>query len=253
MHTESSAPMLALKRRVRRFRAWRLAAGHALGSLRRLGNGPALLADLRFPNLLLPPVIHVAPQRIDYICSVSAKPACGCPLFIGGDWDQRMLPTLVAEAESPKFLSCRELLVDGLAPEETSEYRFIMAAIARHGSYRGCVDADDARAHIEARLAFYRRVAEGGYRRQSALGESGLIGEIECAVDRDGQLVKINAGNHRLAVARLLGLPAIPVHLTMIHESWRPGLTVSGGLASLSRVRAFIADIEAAHRLPAAR
>ena len=253
MHNGASAPMAALKRRVRRLRAWRLAAGHALGSLRYLGNGPALLEHLRFPNLLLPPVIHVAPQRIEHICSVSAKPARGCPLFIGGDWDRQLTPTLVAEAENPKFLSCRELLVDGLAPEETSEYCYIMAAIARQGSYRGCDNAVDARAHVEARLAFYRRIATGGYRSQPALGESRHVGEIECAVDRDGKLVKINAGNHRLAIARLLALPTIPVHLAVIHDTWRPGLTASGGLASLSRLRAFIAKIEAAHCLHATR
>ncbi|WP_147408788.1 hypothetical protein [Kushneria sinocarnis] len=40
------------------------------------------------------------------------------------------------------------------------------------------------------------------------------------AIDRHGRIVKINKGLHRLAMARVLGLPTLPVRVRGIHRQW---------------------------------
>lgn len=234
----------AARRVAQRVRGWRLAASNALRTLPHMLAQRGMLARVRFPNLLLPAVIHVDPQRLEYVCSAPVKPSRGCALFLGGDWDLRATLIADAERENPKFVSCRELLIDALPPEQTSEYRHIVEAIGEHGSYRGCGTATEALAHMRARSEFYRRIKAGGYRSQPELGLSPYVGEIECAVDREGRLIKINAGNHRLAVARLLGLKSIPVHVATLHDSLRAQFESGNALERIRRVRGYIARLE---------
>jgi hypothetical protein len=36
-------------------------------------------------------------------------------------------------------------------------------------------------------------------------------------IDRNFNLVKINSGNHRMAISRILGIKKIPIEITAIH------------------------------------
>lgn len=44
--------------------------------------------------------------------------------------------------------------------------------------------------------------------------------EIGMAVDADGRLVRVGPGNHRMAIARQLGLLRIPVEFRLFHVAW---------------------------------
>lgn len=219
-------------------RVYCLAFGHALRA--RLF-GSQTLQNLRVPNLLLPAVIYIDPRRVEWSASVAVKPDRGNALFHPGDWDLAMRSMHEVEANDPKYITCRQLL-EGLSPEATDEYQLIMQVVAQQGSYRGCRSAEDVKAHIRARGRFYQVMAEQGYKSQRELGASAYAGEVQCGVDRKGRLIKINAGNHRFAAARQLGLKRIPVHLCLIHDVHRQGVEAAGGLPALRR---FIAEVEA--------
>jgi hypothetical protein len=227
-----------LKRMVRRWRLYRLITAN---TAKQLLAGPQRIADVRVPNLLLPPVIYIDPNKIVYAASVAIKPAKGNALFLSGDWDQARQPLSEVETSNSKYVSCRELLEAHIDLEATHEYGLIMEAIHNSGSYRGCRNEVDAMAHIHARQAFYFAMRQNGYKSQAALGGSRYQGEVECALDRDGNLIKINAGNHRFAAARYLGLASIPVHLAVIHSKHLGSLSERG----LPAVRQLIADVEA--------
>lgn len=226
-----------LKKMVQRWRVFRLIT---VNTVEQLLAGRQGIAAIRVPNLLLAPVIHIDPNKILYSASVAIKPAKGNALFLSGDWDLERQPLHEVEANNPKYVSCRQLLDGDVSLEDTHEYGLIMAAIREHGSYRGCCNAADALSHIQARKSFYMAMQREGYKSQAVLGGSRYQGEIECALDRDGNLIKINAGNHRFAAARHLGLKAVPVHLAVIHSDHLSHVT-----NSLSALRHLIVEVEA--------
>jgi len=226
-----------LRKLVHRWRVFRLITAN---TIEQLFAGHRNIASIRVPNLLLVPVIYVDPTKILYAASVAIKPVKGNALFMSGDWDLARQSLHEVESSNPKYVSCRQLLEGDVSLENTHEYGLIMAAIREQGSYRGCQSAADALNHIQARRDFYVAMRRDGYKSQAMLGGSRYQGEIECALDRDGNLIKINAGNHRFAAARYLGLTAIPVHLSLIHAEHLRRLPESG----LSALRQLIADVE---------
>lgn len=202
----------------------------------------ASIQALRVPNLLLSPIIYIDPRNIAWAASVAVKPERGNRLFQSGDWDLSKRSMLEVETRDPKYTTCRQILHEGKGPEETDEFQMIKEAILCNGSYRGCYNSDDARAHMRARIEFYRMIAESGYKSQQELvGGSPFVGEIQCAIDRHGNLIKINAGNHRFAVARQLALKSIPVYVCLVHDSHRSIIERNGGLSAL---RQLIKDVE---------
>lgn len=227
-----------IKKMLCRWRAFRLISAN---TTKQLLAGRHSIAAIRVPNSLLAPVIHVDPNKILYAASVAIKPAKGNALFMSGDWDLAKQPMSAVETSNSKYVSCRQLLAGDVSLEDTHEYALIMAAIRESGSYRGCRNAADALNHIQVRQDFYFAMRREGYKSQAALGGSRYQGEVECALDRDGNLIKINAGNHRFAAARCLGLTSIPVHLAVIHADHLGHLSDR----SLAALRKLIADVEA--------
>lgn len=62
--------------------------------------------------------------------------------------------------------------------------------------------------------------------------------ELGVAVSREGRLIKVNRGLHRLAMAQRLGLPSIPVRVRAVHrEWWNHVVGEARGRDALERVR----------------
>lgn len=63
------------------------------------------------------------------------------------------------------------------------------------------------------------------------------------AVSREGRLIKINRGLHRLAMAQRLGLPSVPVSVKAVHREWWERVTRGArGEEALARVKTALAD-----------
>ncbi|SBR52480.1 hypothetical protein [Halomonas sp. HL-93] len=61
--------------------------------------------------------------------------------------------------------------------------------------------------------------------------------ELGVAVSREGKLIKINRGLHRLAMAQYLGLPSVPVKVKAVHRAWWEKVTEhTHGAEALERV-----------------
>ncbi len=63
-------------------------------------------------------------------------------------------------------------------------------------------------------------------------------------IDADGRINKSNAGNHRFAAARLLGIGPVPVEILGVHRAWYNTHVGKGGWDALRRV---LSAVEAAH------
>lgn len=221
-----------------RLRVFNLVLRHAIMARFALSGS---LKGLRAPNLLLTPAIYIDPRRVQWAASVAVKPDRGNLLFCPGDWDLAKRPMREVEVQDPKYTTCRQLLAECRRPEETDEFHMIMDALAERGEYRGCRNEDDVILHMRERGRFYLAIASRGYKTQRQLGRSAYTGEVQCAIDREGNLIKINAGNHRFAAARQLGVAAIPVHICLVHDAHRSKLEAAGGMSALV---AFIDEVE---------
>jgi len=200
--------------------------------------------SLRFPNLLLPAVIHIDPQKIRTMGSMPFKPSRGCDFVIGGDWDSVQQDVAVSEDLNPKHKTCREIILDNKELKLTAEYQMILERIAIKGEYRKCLDEQDTLAYMEGRKALYAHMRQG-YKSQKDLGFSRFLDEIQTAVNSTGDLMQVNAGNHRFAAAQYLSLKQVPVHLAVMHASNLSGQQFKNKFEFLRAVRQKIKDVEA--------
>ncbi|MCU4971920.1 hypothetical protein OB955_04095 [Halobacteria archaeon AArc-m2/3/4] len=194
---------------------------------------------------LVPGAITHALTEEDRLALADGRPD-GIQSVDGGDWDRQTVPF----TETPLYEALRARFVDGTPWEETGYAEALERTnrVRREGGHDPRHElADDTDRNV--RYAYldelYDRIATEGYRSAAELrgGESGAsagtgseIGirnrtevgspvppakrEIRVAVGRDGRFI-LESGHHRLAIARLLGLESIPVHVLVRHEQWQ--------------------------------
>ncbi|SDX98776.1 hypothetical protein SAMN05443545_10923 [Aidingimonas halophila] len=68
--------------------------------------------------------------------------------------------------------------------------------------------------YLKLYIGYMEAMALGGF--DDSLGKD----RLGVAIDRHGQLIKINKGLHRLAMAQVVGLETIVVRVRAVHEDW---------------------------------
>ena len=147
----------------------------------------------------------------------------------GGDWDRDR-----AEWGGTTFEGLKQRFVDGRRWSETALYRHAKRRIETAGYYHGYTDFETFRSERLPYLdRLFERIREDGYRTQAELSGDGRdrirhpsapdhhvrTHEIGCNIGRDGGLL-FNSGTHRLAIAKLLDLDAVPIQVIVRHEGW---------------------------------
>lgn len=149
----------------------------------------------------------------------------------GGDWDlppenapaRPRARRLVPFRDMAVYRFLEEHFLHGTPWTETRLFRH-----KREHPERPCTDYNDYRyatlADVEARGreldALHDAMRRNGYQPQPELdGRPGH--EITVAIGRDGQIFWNGTGQHRLALAMILGLPAVPVRVGVRHRLWQ--------------------------------
>ena len=129
-----------------------------------------------------------------------------------GGWDLRCQPF----EEHPTYRFLQAFYRSGFDPAATERYHELLRrARAERADRRGEIQAHEAVAgYFERRRALFESMAHEGYQAGMARDEIGI------AIGRDGRLIKTANGNHRMAVAQLLGLASVTVELRYVHERW---------------------------------
>jgi hypothetical protein len=123
--------------------------------------------------------------------------------------------------------ACREDL------RQSAWYRELLAELTRDG----VASHKALRFHSEAEIAAFftsyvggliDSMASGGYDATKAQDTgTGIIGA-------DGSILKSDAGNHRFCIARLLGVPLVPLEILGAHEDWMRAMGIKGDLDRLA-------------------
>lgn len=207
------------------------------------------LVALRMPNAGLLPHVLVDPNKIDFKCNIRGADARTDLLFRDGDWDNTRIPFPKVEATDPRYITCRQLVQDKIPIEETMEYAYLFDRITRQGRAHGSSSREELLRYMDNLRVFYENIArDGRLLSQSELGRPAHGGEINCAVDRNGLLLKIDKGNHRFAIARLLGLKAVPVQISVIHRAQLDIVRSRGGKSGLSAVNEYMRQVGERYR-----
>lgn len=138
-------------------------------------------------------------------------------LILGGDWDLSVMP-LGGEV---KERSIRAHFLEGVPWEETE----LFAKLMRELDERGMVDGLRSRDELRARYRILDRIYDEARRTRRLRPQCELDdyfrreqGGIFVLIGRDGQLLRSSGGAHRLAIARILHLPRIPVQVGVVHR-----------------------------------
>lgn len=132
-----------------------------------------------------------------------------------GDWDL----TDRKFDDSPLFAALRSHFLEGVPFSESELYRSIVHQTEKGIALWGCRTKAEYDARCESINELYYRIRDHGYKTQEELGESNLLHEINLKVGRQGELL-FEEGEHRLAIAKLLGIKSVPVIITKRHSEW---------------------------------
>ena len=157
--------------------------------------------------------IYVDPSSIEYTSDASRRRGW----VVDGEWDKSSNQFI--QRTRPKGIEQR--FVDGLEWDET-----VLAE-----KY----DGPKLEERGEAIDRLYHRIREGGYKSQRELLEENpdaawdglndamhpLANEIAIDIGRNGELLWNMCGQHRLAIAKVLGVDRIPVQVFRRHAGWQ--------------------------------
>ena len=139
--------------------------------------------------------------------------------IVGGDWDLNTMPF----EHLNLYQAFRARFVHGAKWEDTSYYAGIVAQLARGAEPLGVHDKDDLIKRLEDFDHRFEKIREHGYKtQQQLLGNSyslRAMDEVTVRIARNGEFL-IEDGRHRLAIAKILGLPKIPAIVTWRHSEW---------------------------------
>lgn len=150
-----------------------------------------------------------------------------------GDWDRNTSPFVES---NPVARSIADHFVRDVPWDQTplrDEFVHLIETTGDAWGYDSPGAFDRRCADIER---FYRDVDSHGYRSQRALLEQDferavremdgedvhpLMNEVGVSIGRDGDLVWTARGNHRLAIAIILGVESIPIRIVARHAGWQ--------------------------------
>lgn len=158
-------------------------------------------------------VISVCPADIRFKLSFDLD-LCGVQ---GGDWDivRRVDLTLTA-----KHKSIVQRYIDGLPWLETELFRGSYANRFNAGKgVRGAISLTDLAAQYETRVdAMFASLKADGFL-EVVEGRSVPLPKVHVA--RTGEIILGNQGNHRVAMAKVIGLSGILARLHTVHSDYR--------------------------------
>jgi RNAse (barnase) inhibitor barstar len=188
-------------------------------------NLEALLGDQRAVSarkIDVNKIYIVDPQKIIYSALYEFRLRDYKGHVLDGNWD-----TLEKRFDQlDLYLAIKQVCVEGAKWVDTEFYQSTLKEIREGHIHYGCFDEKDLLKHCHKIDTLYYNIKHNGYQSQTELFKKGQIldplvaeEEVAIAIGRFGDLLFCD-GAHRLAIAKLLNLPAIPVKVAVRHKEW---------------------------------
>ena len=184
------------------------------------------------PNISIRTVIMVDPSKIEYFNSIPMKFYENTQFIIDFDWDKGNRLIKEHEEDHQVYASCKEIFVNGVPIEKSKMYFYLQKNIAEFKESKGCKTHEDIINFLKNKVKLYENIKKNGVKKY-------INSNMEFMIDRNFNLVKINSGNHRFAISRVLKLKKIPVEIKLIHKD-----CVNNKLTPKSEINKIINHIE---------
>ncbi len=169
------------------------------------------IENLYLPNFFIRNKIFINPNQIKYIQSVPMKFHGNTKLIIDFDWDKKKKKVKDEENLDYKFLICNDF---NNRIEHENDDLFILEK-ENFDQYKNLYDfkkEETIENYLKDKLRLFISIKKAGLK-------SIFNNNIQFMIDRDLNLVKINSGDHRFFISRILGLKKIPVEIKLIHAN----------------------------------
>lgn len=181
-------------------------------------------------------ILHVDPRQLVRIIGWPPRNECAFNSFIwDGDWDLKREDLRIGDRY--RFISDIDEHRHHL--EKTERYQRYLNELcqgkpARFRQLGVRLDSPELiKRYLQVYLRFLDNMATNGFDAKKGKDELGV------AVSREGRLIKINKGLHRLAIAQRIGLTSVPVRVQWVHREWWNKVTDGArGDEALERVKA---------------
>lgn len=183
------------------------------------------LARFTQPHGLVPDIdqiLWISPHRIEYsaLQEFSADDFNGA--VMGGDWD--LLEKRFEDLDV--YGAFKEVFFEGSNWTDTAFYKHILEQLERGQILWNCRTEEDLNNRCRQVEDLFNSIKKDGYKSQKELMQaSGAFNpfqqhdEISVAIGRDGDFLFCNTA-HRLAIAKLLGIPKVPITVAVRHAKW---------------------------------
>lgn len=166
-------------------------------------------SNLYLPNLAINNIIYIDPNKIKYATSVPMKFRKNTKFFFDFNWDKKN--EILEKHLASTVKTCNELFVENKKIKECKNYFIFKEQLKKKKVFRSCRNHEDIINFYKKKIKLYNSIKKNGINKNFRFN-------IQFMIDRNLNLVKINSGNHRMAMSRILNLKKIPVEIKIIHS-----------------------------------
>lgn len=162
------------------------------------------------PNLLIENIIFINPLKIKYKGNPNMKfKKKSTPFIFDFETDKNNVDMVKFENEHHSYIACNQLFIQNFQFKKCKEYFFFKEQINKFGEFKGCKTEKDIELYFEKLLNLYKNIKKNGIK-------TNIDNNLDFMIDKNNNLVKINGGNHRFAISRILQLKKVPIEIKLI-------------------------------------
>ena len=182
--------------------------------LRGIKNINRILLNYNFDNLYLPNffiknIIFINPNQINYINSIPMKFYKSTKLIFDFDWDNQNENINDHEINDYKFIICKDFN-EQIKLNKSNSFIYQKENIDKYKVFYGPKKKESLTNYLQNISELFNSIKKKGLKKI-------FNNNIQFMIDRNLNLVKINSGDHRFAISRILKLKKIPVEIKLVH------------------------------------
>jgi len=163
-------------------------------------------------------ILWVNPQSINYNIKSSLK--IGQKVYKGaiieGDWDLKVK----SFNQHKKHVSLKQFFLEGIKWENTKMFKKNYQVKLKEGNkVRGHSNLEDLINYYQNNVeSLFEKIKNDGFKTP---GKRLNKNDMYVYIDRNGKILLGANGNHRLSLAKIIGLKKIPVRVHIRHKEWQ--------------------------------
>lgn len=141
--------------------------------------------------------------------------------IIDGNWDLRATDLMLDYDQNEKFQGIVEHFEKNIPWEQTVLFKKRYAhLLEERGTFLGCTSLKEIARKYENKIdPLYEKIKKNGIIPRSL--KNPFIEPIYLHIGRNGDFIFTTGGNHRLTIAKILGIEFIPVRIWIRHIYWQ--------------------------------